>query len=506
MKASVIDLGFNSAKMVSYEVAPDRRFRAFQQEGARVRLGEGLGETGFLGSEPIRRTIDTLKVFRDIVKLEDIQHVLPIATSAVREAGNKEEFLETVHKEVGLHFKVLSPRDEAIYSYAGAAIATRIPTSVFFDLGGGSLEIVGSNDFRIKSILSLPLGALRLTYAYGKGDETFSKKGYEKMSERIRDLLPSRRELGMGRETRLIGVGGNLRAIARYHQERTRYPFQKVHNYSMSIDSIDSIGRKLLKTSPNKIAKIKTIGGSRAGTVVAGTCVVRNLMKKLGFREIVISTHGLREGTLAMHLFDRRGFTSGAIGPDQLQEYLNDANQVLNTRSENLRALRASHLIDGPESRILEASFQQDDAPTTISLQSLFFFSMDRDSWLSHREQLIMAISLVCAKNENAAERVYAKFGMMFRWKQWRTIRRIAHTGKLLRLLQREGAKLQLTSHLDRIEMTVKTPGAGLPSNLLKDTMRRFQESSDIRLSYTLEEGQRTTERTMIKHEVRVRK
>ena len=104
----MIDLGFNSAKMVSYEVDSDKRFQAFQQEGARVRLGEGLGETGFLGSEPIRRTIDTLKVFRDIMKLEQVQQVLPIATSAVREAGNREEFLDTVHKEVGLDFHLNS--------------------------------------------------------------------------------------------------------------------------------------------------------------------------------------------------------------------------------------------------------------------------------------------------------------------------------------------------------------------------------------------------------------
>jgi hypothetical protein len=117
-----------------------------------------------------------------------------------------------------------------------------------------------------------------------------------------------------------------------------------------------------------------------------------------------------------------------------------------------------------------------------------------------------MAISLVCVKNENAAERVYARFGMMFRWKQWRMIRRIARAGKLLRLLQREGAQLQTASFPDRVEMTIRSPGASLPSNLLMDTLRRFQESSDVRVSYAIAEGPRTGERQTMRHEVRVRK
>ncbi len=504
MRASVIDLGFNSAKMVSYEVSSDRHFRAFQQEGERVRLGEGLNETGFLGAAPIQRAIDTLTVFRDITKLEGVHHIIPVATSAVREAGNRVDFLERVRRETGLEFKVLSPRDEALYSYAGAALATRIPTSVFFDLGGGSLEIVHSDGFRIRRTLSLPLGALRLTYAYGKGGEIFSKKGYERMVERIEDLLPSRRELGVSSDAKLVGVGGNLRAMARYHQDRVRYPFEKVHNYTMNIDSIDSVARRLFKMSRNKIAEINAIGGGRAGTIVAAACVVRTLMKKLGFREIVISTHGLREGTLAMFLNAHRAFVSGAIGPNQIQEYLH-SRQAGESRTENLRALRASGLINEAEARILDTSLRLDETPSTVSLQSLFFLSMDDDSWLSHREQLTMAISLVCARNENAGERLFWRYERILKRKQWRTIRRLASAGRLLRFLKDTDSQLAIGRVGDRVEMKIRSPTSAPPSHLLGETMRRVQEIFEAPISYAVEAIPRATEAPMVKHEVGMR-
>src|SRR5262245_14105381 len=117
MKVSVIDLGFNSAKLVSYEVRKDGLFQPYQQESIRVRLGEDMQVTGYLGKDPIRRSVKALRIFRDMIKFDSVRHVLPIATSAVRDAGNREEFLDQIRSETGFIFKVLSGNEEALYSY-----------------------------------------------------------------------------------------------------------------------------------------------------------------------------------------------------------------------------------------------------------------------------------------------------------------------------------------------------------------------------------------------------
>ncbi|MGB9003918.1 MAG: exopolyphosphatase, partial [Nitrosotalea sp.] len=110
-----MDLGYNSAKLVTYNVKDDDLFDVSQQEGIKVKLGEGLDEKGKLGKKPMLRAIEALRLFRDIIQLQPIKSVLPLATSAVREAGNKDEFLDEVYREAGFRFKVLSEKEEALY-------------------------------------------------------------------------------------------------------------------------------------------------------------------------------------------------------------------------------------------------------------------------------------------------------------------------------------------------------------------------------------------------------
>ena len=102
-----------------------------------------------------------------------------------------------------------------------------------------------SKDSKVKKIFSLPLGGLRLTQMYGESDSLFKSKSYYKMEQRILDLLPSKRELGLSDETILVGVGGNLRALARWDQELRDYPFNKLHNYSIKRESVELMAREL---------------------------------------------------------------------------------------------------------------------------------------------------------------------------------------------------------------------------------------------------------------------
>ena len=163
--------------MVSYNTREeDSSFIAYDQESVPAKLGEGLSQTGFLGSEPIRRAIEGLKFFREVNELYGIRHTLPVATSAVREAANREPFLRQVHEETGFRFRVLSGKEEALFSYSGASRALGSFNMLLFDIGGGSLEFVYSDGQKIRNIMSLPLGGLRLTQLYADRDGSFQGK------------------------------------------------------------------------------------------------------------------------------------------------------------------------------------------------------------------------------------------------------------------------------------------------------------------------------------------
>ncbi|MGI0014225.1 MAG: hypothetical protein ACREBU_12410, partial [Nitrososphaera sp.] len=271
MKVSVIDLGFNSVKLVNYGVRKDDTFKPYQQEGVTVRLGEELHRTGYLGKEPIRRTIKALRMFRDIINFDSVRHVLPVATSAVREAGNRDDFLKRVYHETGFKFRMLSSKEEGLYSYIGALRATCMPTAFFFDLGGGSLELVYTENYGIRKIKSCPLGALRLTQLYGRDDGTFSRRSYGKMLDHVFETLSDAKEFDLSPDTVLVGVGGTLRAMARYDQESQKYALDKIHNYQMDYSSVSSIAEDLHGMDADELSETKAIGSNRVETVTAGS-------------------------------------------------------------------------------------------------------------------------------------------------------------------------------------------------------------------------------------------
>ena len=282
-KASVIDLGSNSVKMVNFNVDQNNSYKPYHQESIRVKLAEGL-EDGIIKESYIDKTVETLKLFRNIIDFEQIDYEIAVATSAVRDAKNNLDFVEQIHKETGINFKILSETEEALYSYAGALRSINLPSVVFFDIGGGSLEIVSSKNFQIQKVVSLPLGSLRLTQQFSP-DLQYSQKTISKMKEHIKNLLPNRESLGIPNDDEiiLVGVGGTLRALAKYDQDRKNYPLKKLHNYKFSYDDIYSISQELFQKNIDKISQIPSIGNSRSDTIKAGSLVIVEFMKKIKF-------------------------------------------------------------------------------------------------------------------------------------------------------------------------------------------------------------------------------
>lgn len=484
MKASVIDLGYNSAKMVSFVVDRAGQFRPFRQDGFKAKLGEGLNETGFLGVGPMRRAIECLKILHEITELESVERVLPVATSAVREAANGKAFLEAATRETGLAFKVLSAREEALYSFAGAVGFVPTADAVFFDLGGGSLEIVHMADSRIKKIMSLPLGALRLSLAYGIGDGTLAKKDFNRMKERVERLLPDGRELKLSNRTKLIGVGGSVRAIARFHQMAVDYPFSKIQGYSVSYESVSWISRSLLRMSHKELSRENSIG-NRAETIGAGAYVVRTLMRTLGFDELNVSAHGLREGTLSMYLRDPRAFHSGNTTEGQVERFVSSAARtMLRSTQDGPAAFEQARLATRREAMLLSEGLRlSSQATPTVNLRALFFSLLEEDSPFDHREQLLIALAAVSSKNERVAEQLARDFAELTTRVERKSVKRLSALLAFAETARRVGAGLKVAR--DGRELTIKVHGSksSVPVALLTYQAEAIADAMDLRLS-----------------------
>ena len=448
MKVAVIDVGFNSIKMVRYKVEPDGFAKAYGQLGVLAKLGEGLGRTGYLGSEPISRTIDALKLCRETASLESIKHVLLVGTSPVREAANKEEFLKRVEEETGLKMRVLTGNDEALYGVLGALRSIDAESALFFDLGGGSLELTYVNKMRIRRILSLPFGALKLTSLFAGKDGTFSKKSRDRMAKEISQAIPSRDELGLDRETVLVGTGGTLRAMTRYDQDLVDYPFDKVHNYSIEFDSVQQMSRSFFKLKLAELNRVEPIGEGRSETIAAGAMVVRTLMKKLDFDRVKVSTHGLRDGILTEFLRGGARSTSAVARKDDIERLLSWQMQPQDSTdcSDIVECLARNGLVDGREKKILLVATWRGRSPDCADADpsTVFGALMSEDLPMSHEDQLLTALSVVRARRPRTANWLLKKYGAVLAHDE-RRVKKLGACLRLLEALDRSRARLRVT-------------------------------------------------------------
>jgi len=447
--ASVLDLGFNSAKLATYHVNSRTSYRLVSQEDEKVKLGEELDATGFLAVSPMERTLRALKMFREITDFESPRYVLPVATSAVREAANQSEFIHLAEQTSKFKFRVLSENEEALLSYFGAVLALRVPTGVFFDLGGGTLAVVYAEEFKVKRILCLPLGARRLSYLYGspKKGGLFDRKDYERMKDHIEELLPSRRELRLAKNARLVGVGGTVRALARYHIDKSHYPFDKLHNYVMGYDEVAWTASQFFRMKRRDFKSLASMGQARAETMASGSLVIRLLMKSLGVSELVTSSHGLREGTLSLFLHDHRWFNAKSFEPSTIDRHLSAPARAWRTNWEkSISELFSARMISEYEySLLVEALEVVRNAPQAVDLKARFHELMGVDSPLSHVDQLRIVISIIFTTSASYANVLREEFTPPLGRNDKEMVTRLSAAYRLLELLERMRARLSIS-------------------------------------------------------------
>ena len=449
MKVAVIDVGYNSLKMVKYRTEPDGSVRAFGQLGVMAKLGEGLDRTGYLEKASISRTMRALKLCQESAAFDSIKHVLLIGTSPIRETINREAFLQQVRDETGLEMKVLTGNEEALYGLLGATRSVGAPTALFFDLGGGSLELVYMENFRVKRILSLPLGALKLTSQHAGKDGAFSRRARARMRKRISQILPSKRELEIDEDAALVGTGGTVRAMARFEQDETRYALNKVHNYSLAYDSVQNITREFLRLRCDELAKVEAIGEDRARTVAAGAVVVQLLMKKFEFKRLVVSTHGLRDGILADFLGRGLGRPGAVIQTEEVEGQIPGHSNLghSGSNSELLECLLRNGVFDNRQEKLLVVALGKSLTPecSEADPNALFGILMSEDLPMSHEDQLLMTLSLVRARRPRTSNWLASRYGLLLSQDDLKSVRRMGACLKLMEILERSSARCRVT-------------------------------------------------------------
>lgn len=467
-KVAVLDLGSNSVKLVCYSADHTGTYRPYRRESSRIRLDENNDRT--IQKGPADRLIDHLTILHNVILYEDIDRVLPVATSAVREADNSAPLLARIRREVGFDFDILTGYQEALYSYAGAASYLDMSSCVFFDLGGGSLEIASSRNHTIMHALSLPLGALVTTRQF-VGHGGFDHRSTTLLREYIRKRLPPKSDLGrLDQNTILVGVGGTLRAIARYEQEQTGYPLKKTHNYIMSRSSVQDIASHILSCDTDTLGAMYEIGRGRADIIQAGAIIVLELMKWYGFEAIVVSGSGLREGVLELAL-RYPGFRPNDASEYHVRELVRaptGTSRMPWTVAGMIEPLKQSGLLYDDEPTVLQAAVADlTQLRLFCNADGFLYMMMEQPIPLSHRIQLLAVLCLIHSKRPKRAALLMRRYASILHTDDWRIVRRLSVIVKLCELVVIAGAKIQMIVSDEFLNLLIQYRSRAVPASAL---------------------------------------
>ena len=298
---AAIDCGSNSTRLL----VVDETGRTIVREMHITRLGEGVDASRHLQAGAMERTFSRLRDYRELMTKAGAKSARVVATSAVRDALNREEFLEGATKATGVAAAVLSGRDEAFYSYTGATAGLQeIPgrTPLIVDIGGGSTELATMIDGEIVGV-SMQLGCVRVTErALGKVAPTPSRENAARTMihhELSRALTSEPRLDQIVGSTQLLGLAGTVATLVQLTQSVAQYDRDLVHHRIVQREQVNQWRATLQRESPGERLKHPGMTPGREDVLVSGLMILEAVMDHFRVDELLSSENDILDGLVA---------------------------------------------------------------------------------------------------------------------------------------------------------------------------------------------------------------
>ena len=287
-QVAVVDLGSNSWRLVVFTYAPGAWWKLTDELYETVRIGAGLSASGRLSDEAMARGLETLSVFGRFCRANGLggDDVHVVATSAIRDAANGEQFLA---------IETVSAEDEARFGYVAAVNTTTLRDGVVLDIGGGSLQLTEVHDRHAGASASFPIGAVRMTEQFLPGSGPPKKKEIARLRAHVRAQLSSLDWLKTS-GPRLVGVGGAVRNLAAAALSIEEPIDLGVQGYVIKPKMLSELLGKLAELPADERGSLPGIKPGRGDIILAATVVLDTVVAVGGFDGIEATEAGLREG------------------------------------------------------------------------------------------------------------------------------------------------------------------------------------------------------------------
>lgn len=309
-RVAAIDCGTNSVRLLIADIEADT-LTDVERRMEIVRLGQGVDETGRLAPEALERTFGAMRGYAKLIDQHGASAVRVVATSATRDAANRQDFVDGVREIFGVEPEVITGAEEAELSFTGAtrdlvrlSPETGLPTPdgtrppyLVVDIGGGSTEFVlGST--HVEAALSVDIGCVRLTERHLRdAGVPPSAEVVEAVVADIDEALDRvAQEVAVERALTLVGLAGSVTTVAGIALDLPGYDPDKIHHSRIAVNKVREVSERLLAMSHEDRAAIPVMHPGRVDVIGAGALILDRIMERYGFTDVVVSEHDILDG------------------------------------------------------------------------------------------------------------------------------------------------------------------------------------------------------------------
>lgn len=295
-----IDIGTLTCRLLIADLPPGGPLKELRSERRILRLGEGVDQIKRLSPTAMDRVIQCLREWRQIIDGFHVDAAAAVATSAVRDAGNRQEFLEQVKRETGFEVEVITGDEEARRTLLG--IRTGLPAGVTdmlaLDIGGGSTEFILDRPGQPPIIRSIDIGVVRLCERLLHHDPPTVEEVRQARDWVRKETESAVADMPRPKKLTFVGTAGTITSLAAMAQKLPAYEPARIHNYTLRLDTIRELEQTLLSRTKAERVGLPGLEKGREEVIAAGAIVIRMVMETLGMSSVLVSDLGLREGVL----------------------------------------------------------------------------------------------------------------------------------------------------------------------------------------------------------------
>lgn len=302
-RIAVIDLGTNTCLLLISELVSGKVITVGDFQEA-PRLGKGVDKEKKISDSMFGIIKDVFLRYKQICAENRCDHIFAFGTSALRDALNRDEFVEYIHAETGIEIEIIGGKKEARFAFEGALIDYPSKNNhIVLDIGGGSTEVSLLNNGRFTSI-SMDIGSVRLKEKFF--EESYSIENLEKAEQFILHNFISLAYLNL-QNYNLVGVAGTVTTLSAINMDLNKFEAGKVNQSTLRLSDVERIFTRLTEMREVQIKSLGEYMTGRSDIITAGAFILLQFMKHFKFEKITVSTKGLRYGA-ALEIFSSHFF------------------------------------------------------------------------------------------------------------------------------------------------------------------------------------------------------